>query len=398
MISSFGRAKWSVSVKGEDMTQAVTGVTVFQDLFSPSWSIEVEVLETAGFLSRAGFTAGDDIVFTCEVKQGFDTDGTVSLSFVVCEIGERQQTASQTTAYTIRGIAPWVLQDRYTKSCEVLKSQKIEDMVSTLAQKIGAKVGDKAGKSATPEAPLSTSGSRKPSKTESEMSYIVANKSPLTAIARLSKAAMMDGTADFTFFQKDKDLCAFESLKNCFARMPVTKFVQRPSRTREKPDAHVNENLRFQSFGFEHFNALTNAASGRDGASVAVFDLVDKKFSVSTSGKHPQGVIHFAPSHIQMWQGQAALHDRVASWFPSRRTSLFAAEQNRLTLQCYGQPSAFGWLSETVEVDVPSPNSLEPSEALDKRYKGKYLVIAMAHLFTKGTYFINYELANGFDK
>jgi hypothetical protein len=76
---------------------------------------------------------------------------------------------------------------------------------------------------------------------------------------------------------------------------------------------------------------------------------------------------------------------------PSRKSNLMKFEQNKIIFQIPGSAGAAKWFGKSVTIDLPSSNSLDSDEPIDKRLRGKYLITNMAHMINKDRYMINIE-------
>lgn len=180
-------------------------------------------------------------------------------------------------------------------------------------------------------------------------------------------------------------------------RKPHVKFVQRPNAIRKDGDYTNNKNLEFSHFAIDHFDLIGNISSGKTGNKVFTFDLNNKKWDSNPKGDKSDSVLKFMPKHQGMTDG-ANIFDNGKDWWQSRREELFKANQNLIKIQTPGHVKSFDWLGEICELDLPSNNSMKDPTALDDKYKGTYMIVAVGHIITKQSYFINIELANGWDK
>lgn len=398
MISENGQfgdlSKLEVSIAGKDVSDAIVSMNIFQDIFSPSWNAQLLLLDTTNVVSHGNMKGGDPVSIKLETKQGFDTDHSVTINLVVDEIHDRVQQGQNVTSFVVNAVHPAIHANQRTKVCEAYQQKKIDDIVKDLASKIGLSVEDvPPTKKPKPHTAMNGGGNREPSITDQEINFISATFSPLNAIGFLMSAATCKGKTDFVFHQKDNKTADFCSLDLAFKRPCVTKFVQRPNFIRQDGEYRDNKNLEFSHFIFDHFNHTKNIASGFHGASVTTFELTRKKWS----GNHKSAATKFIPKHDQMYESGQSIVDTADSYWPNRRKELFKAEQNLVKIQLPGQVCAFQWLCEPVEIDIPDLDSTIDQPKLDQKYKGKYLITSIGHMITKESYYVNLELANGWE-
>lgn len=391
-----------VSIKGEDVSESIYSIHIFQDLFNPVWQATVNVVDTVNSMSNNGYKVGDTVSFSLTTRQGFDTDGNYDFELVINEIGDRMQQGQNTITYAIHCIGEPMIKSQGSKICKHWKEKTIDEIVKEIArEELEWQVQDKPPnpEQHEPHAPYKRSnGARLPSKCDIDIEYIAPNVSPLNAIAYLMGSAIKDGNADFVFFTKDNRKFDFASLNVMKKRKPVAKFVQRPNFIRENGDIDKNKNFEFSHFVIDHFNYMNNISAGLHGNTLCTYDVFSKQWNSSSSGKHGKSVYKFMPKHEKAFKGQP-IHNNVESWWSNRRQELFKANQNLLKIQTPGHVKAFLWLGEMCEIDLPNNDSNSQSpEQLDPKYKGEYMIVAVGHVITRENYYLNIELANGWEK
>lgn len=401
-------SKYLVSIKGEDITESVSQIAIFQDVFSPVWSCQIDVMDTINMLTNYGIKANDEVTIKLKTEQKHDTDGELTLRFYIHDIGNKQFQNHKVMSYTILCAQKSFIKNQLERVCEIFDNKKAEDIVRDVIQKhLTGSLGDHPPqpeqlKSSVPY--VITDGTRSPSKSDNNMTYIATNISPFTVIANMLRTALCNEKADFVFYTKYENKFSFESLSNLYKRKPCVKFIQVPNHVKKHGNYLNNKNLEFSTFLTDHFSTLSNIAAGYDANTVVQFDFIKKKWdSKDTKRKGsdiigtPESNIHFLPVHKQMFDEGDNIYDFGKEWYGSRRTTLFTLEQNLTRIQLPGHVKAFGWLSETCEIDLPANNSMT-EDNLDSRFAGKYLIVAIGHIITKAAYYINVELANGWDK
>lgn len=400
--------KFKVSINGKDITEAVSQVAIFQDVFSPVWSCQIDVMDTVNMITNYGIKANDKIDIFLKTEQGHDTDGEISLSFYIHDIGNKQFQNHKVLSYTILCSQKSFIKNQLDRVCEIFENQKAEDIVRKVVKDyLDGTVSDRppSPDRLEPHFPyVINEGTRSPSTSDNNMTYIATNISPFTVISNMLRTALCNGKADFVFYTKYEGQFSFESINNLYKRKPCVKFVQVPNHIKTHGNYKENKNLEFSTFLTDHFSTLTNIASGYDANTVVQFDLIKKKWEekeTERSGQNiigtPKSNIHFLPVHKKMFDEGDNIYDFGKEWYGSRRTTLFSLEQNLTRIQLPGHVKTFEWLSETCEIDLPSNDSMS-DDNLDAKYAGKYLIIAIGHIITKASYFVNVELSNGWDK
>lgn len=387
-----------VLLAGQDITEAVNTIHIFQDLLSPCWSVEIEIIDTVNIISRNAIKGGETISIALATNQKFDTDGSYNFDVVVSEISDRFQISQSVTGYIIKCVAEPIVKNQEIKIKKAYKNKKIEDIVKSIASEIGITLGDKACKMLEPHTEIKNNeGVRLPSKTEGEYTWIATNKSPLNCIGYLMGAATYNGNSDFVFFQKSSNKWTFASLRQMWKRKKMFKFVQRPNFIKDdNSDYKKNKNLEFSTFTIDHFSKITNIASGYTGCTLMTFDTIKKEWKINAKGDNSDAIYKFSPIHEQMFdEGKNVLEDSP-KWWTNRHLKLFAINQELVKLQLPGTVQAFDWLSECCELEFPINDSMVENRAkLDKEYSGKYMIVAVGHHITKNSYSVNIELTKG---
>lgn len=376
--SQFGDLnKLKISVKGFDITESLVTVNIFQDIFNPVWQATIVVNDTVNSMTKNAYAPEDPVRIELETKQDTEYDGKYTIELVVNEISDRLQQGSNNVTYSIHCVGKAIIQAQRQKLCKAYKNKKASDIVREIVSSIGSNVGGNLSNSS-----------------DEQFTWIAPNITPMNALGYMLGIASKDGNADFVLYTQDssKQQMTFGSLQKMWVKEPKITFVQRPNFISNKGDQTRNKNNEFSHFVIDHFNHVNNIASGMHGVSLCTFNLMTKQWSPASNSP----VIQFKPKNDKMFD-EPSIYDSVDSWWVSRRKELFKSNQNLIKIQTPGHTKSFEWLGNTVKIDLPSNDSEEP-EQLDKKYKGKYMVVAIGHIISRDSYYINIELANGWDK
>jgi hypothetical protein len=74
-------------MNGKQITDSVATLLIFQDLTTPVWSVQLEIIDTVNNASK--IKEGDSISISIETKQGYDTDGRYKFNCYIYEIADR---------------------------------------------------------------------------------------------------------------------------------------------------------------------------------------------------------------------------------------------------------------------------------------------------------------------
>jgi len=85
------------------------------------------------------------------------------------------------------------------------------------------------------------------------------------------------------------------------------------------------------------------------------------------------------------------IQDTAGDWMGSRKSSIQKADQERLIAQIPGSVGCWKWIGKNLQVDLPSQSEYG-DEKKDKYRSGRYVVVALAHMFSKAFYAVNLEM------
>lgn len=400
---------YKVKINGEDITEAVTQVLIIQDMLSPFISCQIDFLDTANTITNLGIKVGSKVTIILKTEQGFDTDASKNITLTIYDIGNKRQVNHKAVSYTLQASQDDFIKNQTERVCKAFANKKPHEIVKEVVKEYLS--GDVKDEKPKPEQLKphnkfsSNSGSRTPSQSDNQLTYIAPNITPLSVIAVMSRIALSSGKADFVFYTKTMEgsepKYSFESLANIWKRKPHVKFVQRPNHVRQHGDIQDNKNLEFTELHIDHANAITNIVSGYDANTLYSYDFIKKKFENEDKTREgsdiigkPKSNIVFLPIMSKLFDEGDSIMETCKEWHGSRRNNLFSLEQNRTKIQVLGTPIAFNWLSEICEIDMPSNDSMGDNQ-LDSKYKGKYLIASVTHIISRGSYHVNLELVNG---
>jgi hypothetical protein len=66
-------------------------------------------------------------------------------------------------------------------------------------------------------------------------------------------------------------------------------------------------------------------------------------------------------------------------------------EQDKLIIQIPGGVKSWTGIGKTCDIELPSQQDSKKGEKLDKFFKGKYFIVAIAHVIMGHAYFVNFE-------
>lgn len=388
--------KFKVTIADEDVSDAVTSCDIYQDIFTPTWTAQIFMDDSANLLMKLPIRAGAKVKVKVETDYGgFAGDGEKEFEFVVYRVGDKNLVNHMHQRYTVFCADKAFLENQGKRVRRGFVNQKAEDMLSTIVSE------DLGG------------GSVDSHPSDSNLSVVIPAWSPFNAAGWLSKVAVCKGAADYCFFQTDAGKFAFKSFEKMYGsdeeKVDIV-FVQRPQGIlAESGDYEEDFTLQVQSYAWQHFDGMAGIASGLYKSKTVSFDMVSKAWQekVFTFGEdtpadakfknfedgiaQEESNVSFTPKFPDMFdQGESVL-DTADDWIGSRKSALQKMDMERLVVQIPGSVKSWEWLGKNVQVDLPSQQDVE-GEKLDKQRKGRYVVVAICHNIKKSAYATNIEL------
>lgn len=386
--------KFVVKIDGKDVSDAVAYVTVFQDLFTPTWSAHVFVSDTANLLMTLPIKVGSKISVQIETDNQSPGDGEKEFEFVIYRLGEKAFQNHMQQDYTL-----FCASDAFFRNMKKRVSKCYSDMKPTDAA--ASIVSEFLG------------GTLETESADENVHIIIPNWSPFNAIAWMTKIATKNNAADYVFFQKDNSTWVMKSLERLYSSNQEStgvKFVQKPAEIKVDGEYETDYTLSISNFHVEHFDGASNLATGFYRNKKVSLDLINKVWETKTftyGDDCPEDAamkswdselfddaedanITFMPKHPGMHQKQTYL-DKQDTWEPSRKSALQKLDQERFIFQVPGSAGVHNWIGKNCEIELPSHQDIDHEEKYDKYRKGKYCIIAIAHNISKAGYTCNFE-------
>jgi len=389
--------KFQVLCNGYDISNAVTDVHLFEDIFSPCWTANLIVMDSSNLLMSLPITPGSEIEVQVATQLGTSWDDDRTFKFKIASIIEKSLINPGTYSYVLACVDRRMLSQSSQRVCKSYKDKSASDIINNIATEyLDAEVDVH--------------------ETDSNVSLIVPNMSPLAAIPWITKASMKNRAADFFFFQTDTDKFSFKSFEEMFASdeesLNVTLTNSQTNVGDESGNPDIDYTLNIGNYHFEHYDSVSNMASGYFKSTVVSFDLAKKQWSKkvfnfgddceadakakSWKDEIAEGVenanISFKPfSPNSFGSGLKGIQDTAGDWMGSRKSSIQKADQERLIAQIPGSVGCWKWIGKNLQVDLPSQSEYG-DEKKDKYRSGRYVVVALAHMFSKAFYAVNLEM------
>lgn len=385
--------KLEVIIDGNDVSQSVTHVSIFQDVFFPVWTAEFIIHDFNNLIMNIPIKPGTNISVTIKSELSCELDGEKKFEFTVSHIKDRQ-------------FQNWMNQT-YTLTC--MTDKMIENQGERVSKSFNKKKPDEIVKSILKDS-LSISDVESDS-CDNKVSIIVPNISPIHAVNLMSRVATKDKAADFLFFQVDDEKYKFKSFEKLYKEESGYTFKMRVNHLRdEQGNTEDDGALAFFDYQFiEHVDGLFTISSGLGASKLVEFDFISKSWSEKeykfseelsedrekapwdSSLEKPNSNIMFMPKHPGMHESETIL-DFTGEWENSRKNNLLKMEMNKLIIQIPGGVKIWEALGKTCEIEMPSQQDETEGEKYDKYFRGKYFIAAISHQVSGTSYFVNIEL------
>lgn len=387
--------KFRVFVGDKDVSAAVVSAHVFQEIFSPTTTYIINMLDTTNLLMTLPIRSGTKGKIEIETDMGCQGDGEQSWDFVIYKIADKEAPNQGTLIYSIFAADEAFLMNQTKRIYKSYPDFKTTDIAKNI---------------------ISEGFSRNLVVDESDnsMHMVMPGWTPFHAMSWLLQTTTKAGAADYVFFQQaDADFAfkSFETLYSDPSEYSGVTFRVKPANVRDdKGDSLYDYSTSIGTYYFDHFDGLSNLASGFYTSKTVSYDFISKKWETKTfkfgddnaeDKKYMQvdseymmdseeSNISFIPKHAGMFSS-AAYSDTADQWISSRKSSLMKFEQDKLIIQFAGSAGAAKWFGKSCDVDLPAQDSMS-DEVYDKHRRGRYLITHMVHMINKDTYNINCEL------
>lgn len=376
--------QFRVIIDNYDVTDAVIGCKVFQDITNPTWSAQVFFMDSSNLLNTLPIMSGSKLKIMIETKHGVSTDMKKEFEFVIYRIGDKDMQGQQTLLYTAFAVSNEFIINLSTRISRNFKNTKMTDCIRSVVKDVFPN--------------MKVSGMS----CDNNANLIIPNWTPFNAIGWMLKMAHINNRADFLFYQTETDEFTINSIVNSFSKSATNEILKiRPSNISIEQPTDVYNIFQYE---FQHSDASANMASGYYGNTLKTFDFRRKEWNVQkykTSENRnwnggafdnaSESVVNFKAKSYGINGNAKSPSDDANIWLQSRMASLLNLEQEKLIAQIPGTVGVYQWLGKTVNVDLPSQNATSNLNRDPKR-SGRYLTTAIVHNFDRQTYTNTFEL------
>jgi len=395
-VKPFGFHSYTVSIDGSDVSNLISAFDVFQDIFSPTWTANLVIIDSINIQINQNVNVGSKVNIKIETDGRKPCDGVQgkSFNFVIHSISDKILFKKETYGYNVKLVNEAQITDFKKRVSKSFKKKKAEQIVKNVIQE-------------------EMNGSVESDSKEGTYDIIIPNLSPISTVNFVSKfAKKQNKEADFIFFQTDENKYKFKSFDSMFTDGIGGDFkLIHKEANYNITSGEENEDSfqKIQKYAFvSQLDGLRNMASGFFGSKTITHDIINKKiveeeykygqFSPSDkSGKPYTGsvfndagnsVISYMTVHEDMTSSKS-FHDDSKNWEGSRRSSVLKLDTNRLVVEIPGGICWWQTLGKMIQVELPAQES---NDDLDKYYTGQYVVMAIKHTISGNAYAITMEL------
>lgn len=381
-MRKFGYTNFKVTVDGKDITEGVTIAEVYLDITNPCWSAKVTLMDSVDLINTLPIEKNAQVKILIETSNKFLRKESKEFNFVLYKIGDKVHYNQHSVGYTL-----YLAKDPVLKNLTKRFSRSLVGEPSGLIASMFTEV---FGYSCTADG------------SNGQVNYVSSSMSAFNTFGQLLRSCHKNNVADYLLIQKTDTEFAVKSIDDMYNDTVNIKFKYLPSAVGES----IYYPYLISKYEVEHYDGALNLASGFYGNNVSTYDYTNKKWSNKTysNAEDKAGLSDgpdysndssahaiFQPMHHEiMDDGVSELND-YNTWLPSRRTSIFKLEQEKLLIQTSGNMEFTDILGKAIMVEIPKQDYFDRAQ-LDQKRSGKHLVTAIGFVFNKQMFVTNLEL------
>lgn len=388
-------SKFSVMVANQDVTDCAISLQIFQDIQSPTWSLQIQFVDTSDLLNVIPIIAGTQIQVTIGSDNNTETDGEKTFNFNVYRIGDKSSPNQKVQTYTIYAAPYAFFQNQVTKINQTYQNQKPSDMINNVVT------------TAFPDFVVDVLD------TDNSETITAMNWSPTEAIGFMMKIAHSSNVADYMFFQNGDKEFTCKSIEYLIANNDsLQTLIFQPGNLNQETFEDLGYSYAILKYEWQHFDTMLDLSAGVIKSKMVSLDFLsktwaEKKYSYGddnsndTNGntlfkdpvfdKAEDAHVTFVAKHTGMNGDNDSVMNSADQWLQSRRASLQKIDQEKLIVQLPGSVLMYQWLGSTINVSLPSQVD-GSTQTMDPTRSGKFLVTCVTHWVSGGSYIVNLEL------
>jgi hypothetical protein len=361
-----------ITAGGKDISNHVLSVVIVENMFEFTWSATLFVNDMNNLLINADLAPGQDVSIEIATKHGNkNTDGEKEFNFKISRISGRQFQNENLQSYMIDCVDSSFLTNSTTRVIETFENKTEIIIAKSMAEKVGCSFKDFEDSKA-------------------KITHQFLGVTPFAGVAQMIKSA---GGGDYVFFQCDSDSSfIIKPLSLLYEEDSGVELFMRPHGITLEERHRSDNMLTFSKYAIRDTNVLLDNGLGMNGTTLNQFDFVNKMNKRTEQGNNPQANTGFVPFHEGATDKATTQNQSAANWFFSRKAFLSKIENNVLTVQIPGGAAEWEWIGKTIEVKLPSQQSMKKNMLFDPDFEGKYLVSGVTHNIGLHDYLVNLEL------
>ena len=381
-MRKFGYTNFKVTVNGNDITEGVTIAEVYLDITNPCWSGKVSLLDSVDLINTLPIEKNAKVKILIETSNTFLRKESKEFNFVLYKISDKIHFNQHSVGYTLYLAKDPVLKNITKRFSRSLVGEPSGLIASMFTEVFGY--------------PCTASGSN------GQVNYVTSAQTAFNTFGQLLRACHKNNIADYLLIQQSDTEFAVKSIEDMYNDTVNIKFKYLPSAVGEA----IYYPYLISKYEVEHYDGALNLAGGFYANNVSTYDYTNKKWSnVTYSNDKDKGALRdgedygndtsahaiFQPMHHGiMDDGTSQLND-YNTWLPSRRTSIFKLEQEKLLIQTSGNMEFADILGKSIMVEIPKQDYYDRTQ-LDPKRSGKHLVTAIGFVLNKQMFVTNLEL------
>lgn len=381
-MRKFGYTNFKVTVDGNDITEGVTIAEVYLDITNPCWSAKVSLLDSVDLINNLPIEKNAKVKILIETSNKFLRKESKEFNFVLYKVGDKIHFNQHSVGYTL-----YLAKDPMLKNITKRFSRSLIGEPSALIASMFTEV---FGYNCT------ASGSN------GQVNYITSAQTAFNTFGQLLRSCHKNNVADYLLIQQTDTEFAVKSIDDMYNDTVNIKFKYLPSAVGEA----IHYPYLISKYEVEHYDGALNLASGFYGNNVSTYDYTNKTWSNKTyTNAEDKGALSdgadydndtsahaiFQPMHHDIMDGDGSQLNDYNTWLPSRRTSIFKLEQEKLLIQTSGNMEFADILGKSIMVEIPKQDYFDRTQ-LDPKRSGKHLVTAIGFVLNKQMFVTNLEL------
>lgn len=397
------------SVNKVDVTNQVIGIEVYEDMFSPFFSISISLRESLDFINALPLRGEEVVKLEIATPTFKGVTKVISGTFYIYKLSDRQLLTDRNSAYTLHCISYEALTDLNMKQSRAY-SGNIAEIVKTIL-----------GKDA-----LNTDKNVNVESSKNSIKFISNFWSPIKNINYAACTALNKNNSPTFIFFENREGFNFVSLDTLYKQETYQKFIMDDYARDTDGQGKTNRNIdrdyqRILEVKINvSFDALKYTNNGAYASRIYAYDLVKKKyyakdydfladfqnmnhlnkFAPYTDAK-PVSPVNLIYNEIRHYASHDGYPDTSNVTSQQKRNSMLQMlRSNIIEITVFGRTDYT--VGQKVYVELPKPTVITKEDqantdaktgTIDSTYSGNYLVTAINHVINRDSHTCIMELS-----